>query len=196
MVKCPHLHRADFPKYGTHVAVPLLKDNGNFKLSEQDLNNLILCLKKALKFLTSNIGSLNMRPRWSGEPLFITTAFTIKSGKIAKKNGKRVVLKKSSTRSLSNAKLVTIKGQKYYQIGKNQYVKASSVIAPIKKANVKATVKGRKNAKVTSTGKHTRSYLSGKKSYKFTAKRSINGKTYYKVSGRNLWIPASKSNIR
>ncbi|GMM19794.1 hypothetical protein LAYK6_10080 [Lactobacillus amylovorus subsp. amylovorus] len=63
MVKCPHLHRADFPKYGTHVAVPLLKDNGNFKLSEQDLNNLILCLKKALKFLTSNIGSLNMRPR-------------------------------------------------------------------------------------------------------------------------------------
>ncbi|MDB6266408.1 SLAP domain-containing protein [Lactobacillus amylovorus] len=71
-----------------------------------------------------------------------------KSGKIAKKNGKRVVLKKSSTRSLSNAKLVTIKGQKYYQIGRNQYVKASSVIAPIKKANVKATVKGRKNAKV------------------------------------------------
>lgn len=174
VVKCPHLHRADFPKYGTHVAVPLLKDNGNFKLSEQDLNNLILCLKKALKFLTSNIWSLNMRPRWSGEPLFITMAFTIKSGKIAKKNGKRVVLKKSSTRSLSNAKLVTIKGQKYYQIGKNQYVKASSVIAPIKKANVKATVKGRKNAKVTSTGKRTRSYL----------------------SGRNLWIPASKLNIR
>ena len=46
VVKCPHLHRADFPKYGTHVAVPLLKDNGNFKLSEQDLNNLIFCLKK------------------------------------------------------------------------------------------------------------------------------------------------------
>ncbi|WP_416381769.1 SLAP domain-containing protein [Lactobacillus amylovorus] len=118
---------------------------------------------------------------------------------MAKKNGKRVVLKKSSTRSLSNAKLVTIKGQKYYQIGRNQYVKASSVIAPIKKANVKATVKGRKNAKVrayTSTGKCTRSYLSGRKSYKFTAKRSINGKTYYKVSGKNLWIPASKLNIR
>lgn len=156
VVKCPHLHRADFPKYGTHVAVPLLKDNGNFKLSEQDLNNLILCLKKALKFLTSNIGSLNIRPRWSGEPLFITTAFTIKSGKIAKKNGKRVVLKKSSTRSLSNAKVRAY----------------------------------------TSTGKRTRSYLSGRKSYKFTAKRSINGKTYYKVSGRNLWIPASKLNIR
>ena len=57
MVKCPHLHRADFPKYGTHVAVPLLKDNGNFKLSEQDLNNLILCLKKALKFL--NVENIN-----------------------------------------------------------------------------------------------------------------------------------------
>ena len=122
-----------------------------------------------------------------------------KSGKIARKNGKRVVLKKSSTRSLSNAKLVTIKGQKYYQIGKNQYVKASNVIAPIKKANVRAVVKGRKNAKVrayTSTGKRTRSYLSGRKSYKFTARRSINGRTYYKVSGRNLWIPASKLNIR
>lgn len=122
-----------------------------------------------------------------------------KSGKIARKNGKRVVLKKSSTRSLSNAKLVTIKGQKYYQIGKNQYVKASNVIAPIKKANVRAVVKGRKNARVrayTSTGKRTRSYLSGRKSYKFTARRSINGRTYYKVSGRNLWIPASKLNIR
>lgn len=122
-----------------------------------------------------------------------------KSGKIARKNGKRVVLKKSSTRSLSNAKLVTIKGQKYYQIGKNQYVKASNVIAPIRKANVRAVVKGRKNAKVrayTSTGKRTRSYLSGRKSYKFTARRSINGRTYYKVSGRNLWIPASKLNIR
>lgn len=122
-----------------------------------------------------------------------------KSGKIARKNGKRVVLKKSSTRSLSNAKLVTIKGQKYYQIGKNQYVKASNVIAPIRKANVRAVVKGRKNAKVrayTSTGKRTRSYLSGRKSYKFTARRSINGRTYYKVSDRNLWIPASKLNIR
>ena len=122
-----------------------------------------------------------------------------KSGKIARKNGKRVVLKKSSTRSLSNAKLVTIKGQKYYQIGKNQYVKASNVIAPIRKANVRAVVKGRKNARVrayTSTGKRTRSYLSGRKSYKFTARRSINGRTYYKFSGRNLWIPASKLNIR
>lgn len=52
------LHRADFPKYGTHVAVPLLKDNGNFKLSEQDLNNLILCLKKALKFLNVEVALL------------------------------------------------------------------------------------------------------------------------------------------
>lgn len=58
VVKCPHLHRADFPKYGTHVAVPLLKDNGNFKLSEQDLNNLILCLKKALKFLNVEVALL------------------------------------------------------------------------------------------------------------------------------------------
>lgn len=58
MVKCPHLHGADFPKYGTHVAVPLLKDNGNFKLSEQDLNNLILCLKKVLKFLNVEVALL------------------------------------------------------------------------------------------------------------------------------------------
>lgn len=58
VVKCPHLHRADFPKYGTHVAVPLLKDNGNFKLSEQDLNNLILCLKKSLKFLNVEVALL------------------------------------------------------------------------------------------------------------------------------------------
>ncbi|WP_270749278.1 SLAP domain-containing protein [Lactobacillus amylovorus] len=63
----------------------------------------------------------------------------------------------------------------------------------------KSSTRSLSNAKVrayTSTGKRTRSYLSGRKSYQFTAKRSINGKTYYKVSGRNLWIPASKLNIR
>lgn len=50
-IPCPHLHRADFPKYGNHVAVPLLEDNGNFTLSKSDLVNLGVCLKKALIFL-------------------------------------------------------------------------------------------------------------------------------------------------
>ena len=58
VLNCPNLHRSYFPKYVTHVAVPLLKDNGNFKLSEQDLNNLILCLKKALKFLNVEVALL------------------------------------------------------------------------------------------------------------------------------------------
>lgn len=51
VIDCPHLHRADFPKFGIHVAVPLLEDNNNFRLSQDDLNNLIICLKKTLKFL-------------------------------------------------------------------------------------------------------------------------------------------------
>lgn len=50
-IPCPHLHRADFPEYGTHVAVPLLEDNGNFTLNKSDLDNLGACLKKALVFL-------------------------------------------------------------------------------------------------------------------------------------------------
>ena len=79
-------------------------------------------LKESIKILDFQYLIVEYATKVIGRALFITTAFTIKSGKIAKKNGKRVVLKKSSTRSLSNAKLVTIKGQKYYQIGKNQYV--------------------------------------------------------------------------
>ncbi|WP_236253631.1 SLAP domain-containing protein [Lactobacillus ultunensis] len=104
-----------------------------------------------------------------------------KNGKLAKKNGKRVVLKKSTTRKvLNNAKVVKIHGKAFYQIGKNQFVKAVNVITSSQKVNVRVVVKGRKNAKVrtyTSTGKRTRHFVYGKKSYKFTAKRGIKGKT-------------------
>lgn len=50
-ISCPHLHRADFPNYGTRVAVPLLEKNDNFQLDKTDLNNLGMCLRKTLKFL-------------------------------------------------------------------------------------------------------------------------------------------------
>lgn len=50
-IKCPHLHRADFPKYGMHVAVPLLEENDNFQLTQSDLKHLIKCLQKTLEFL-------------------------------------------------------------------------------------------------------------------------------------------------
>lgn len=65
-IPCPHLHRADFPKYGTHVAVPLLEDNGNFELSQSDLNDLCKCLKKALEFLNvENIEDYKLREQES-----------------------------------------------------------------------------------------------------------------------------------
>lgn len=66
VIPCPHLHRADFPKYGTYVAVPLLEKNENFQLSQNDLNNLCECLKKTLKFLNvDNINSYNFREQES-----------------------------------------------------------------------------------------------------------------------------------
>lgn len=56
-IPCPHLHRADFPHFGTHVAVPLLENNGNFQLSQDELTDLCECLKKALQFL--NVRNVN-----------------------------------------------------------------------------------------------------------------------------------------
>lgn len=68
IVECPHLHRADFPKFGTRVAVPLLEENKNFQLSQNDLNHLCDCLKKTLIFL--NVDNINSYKFQEQENLF------------------------------------------------------------------------------------------------------------------------------
>lgn len=87
---------------------------------------------------------------------------------------------------------------------------AASIIVPIKvennkpassvkKVSLKGYVKGRKNAKVrtyTSTGKTARTKVYGHHTYKLNQKKTIKGKTYYKVYGKSYWIRASNLVIK
>lgn len=117
-------------------------------------------------------------------------------GKLAKKNKKHILLKKGATVD-TFGKQLTIKGKKFYKIAKNQYVKVANFVTGSKaiKVKVTATVKGKKNAKVstyTSTGKLTKKHVYGKKTYKFNQKKTIKGKTYYKLTAKNQWVLANK----
>ncbi|QNQ82322.1 hypothetical protein FP435_03460 [Lactobacillus sp. PV037] len=87
---------------------------------------------------------------------------------------------------------------------------AASIVVPIKvenntsassvkKVNLKGYVRGRKNAKVTtytSTGKTTRTKVYGHHTYKLNQKKTIKGKTYYKVYGKSYWIRATSLVIK
>ena len=121
-------------------------------------------------------------------------------GKIVKRHGKRYLIRKGHKAvALHNAKIVKINGKKFYQIAKNEYVKVVNTITATKKINVNAVVKGKKNHKVrtySSMGKLSRHYVYGQRTYKFTAKKEIKGRTYYKVSGKNEWVPASKLTLK
>lgn len=80
---------------------------------------------------------------------------------------------------------------------------AASIVVPIKinssKVNLKGYVKGKKNAKVktyTSTGNTTKTKVYGHHTYKLNQKKTIKGKTYYKVSGKSYWIRATNLVIK
>lgn len=78
-------------------------------------------------------------------------------------------------------------------------VKSNKSTSSVKKVNLKGYVKGKKNAKVktyTSTGKTTKTKVYGHHTYKLNRKKTIKGKTYYKVYGKSYWIRASKLVIK
>lgn len=122
---------------------------------------------------------------------------------IYNKNGKRVgkiVLKKNNDLKVKSTKIVTIKGKKYYQVGKNQYVKvANTAVKPqATKVSTKGTVKGLKKSRIRlydANGKALKKTVNGKKSLKFSAKKKIKGHLYYRIKGTNSWIRASKVRI-
>ena len=108
------------------------------------------------------------------------------------KSHRRVLLKKNHyLKALNNGKTVTIKSKKFYQIGKNRFIKVSNTVA--KKRHILATVKARKNHKVRvylSNGKFAKKYVLGQKTYRLAEKKTIKGKTYYRIYGKKLWIRA------
>ena len=117
------------------------------------------------------------------------------------KTHKNVLLKKNHyIKAWNKGKIVTIKGKKFYQIGKNRFVKvANTVTKKAKKSYVLAVVKGRKNHKVRvylENGKFAKKYVYGQKTYKLAEKKTIKGKTYYRIYGKNLWVRASKIELK
>lgn len=118
-----------------------------------------------------------------------------------KKGNYRVLKKYRNLAPLNNGKIVTIKGKKFYQIGKNKYVKvANTGKRPVAKTfNKQGTVKGNKSKKIrvySSTGKYLKKYVSGKKALKFSHVKTIKGKKYYQIKGTKLWIRANQVSLK
>lgn len=78
-------------------------------------------------------------------------------------------------------------------------VESNKSTSSVKKVSLKGYVKGRKNSKVktyTSTGKTTKTKVYGHHTYKLNRKKTIKGRTYYKVYGKSYWIRASNLVIK
>ena len=116
------------------------------------------------------------------------------------KNGKRVKLtwiKRGKTIKPTN--MITIKGKKYYQIRNNSFVKVANTKVKTHTVKKTATIKAKLNHKVATVdrlGKNNGDYVLGSRTYSFNEKLVVNGKTYYKIAGKNDWVPASKLNLK
>lgn len=116
------------------------------------------------------------------------------------KNGKRVkltLLKRGTV--IKPTKLVTIKGKKYYQISKNKFVKVANTKVKTRSIKKTATIKAKLNHKVATvdrSGKKNGHHVLGGRTYNFNEKRTVDGKTYYKIVGKNDWVPAKKLNLK
>ena len=118
-----------------------------------------------------------------------------KNGKVIKSKITIKFIRRGKTIKPVNAKTVTIKGKKYYQVGKNQFIKAANAKIKTHPVKVKAVLKTNFKA-VDLNGKHNGKTVKSGKKYHFNEKRTINGKTYYKIIWTNNWIPASKLSIK
>lgn len=121
-----------------------------------------------------------------------TSRLTIVYNRAGKKVG--FIRKGKTLKALHRGKTVTIKGLKYYQIGKNKFVKAANVRRIVKnKQFYKGQVKGNRHLRIRvygSNGKFAKKYVYGSKTYKFSQKKTIKGNVYYKIAGKNLWVRA------
>ena len=94
---------------------------------------------------------------------------------------------------LKNAKIVKINGKRYYQIGRNKFVKVANFEITTHAVHFKARLKGNKKVRAYNrSGKFNKHYARPNHTYSFNEKARINGKTYYKIAGTNNWIPAKK----
>ena len=94
---------------------------------------------------------------------------------------------------LKNAKIVKINGKRYYQIGRNKFVKVANFEITTHAVHFKARLKGNKKVRAYNrSGKFNKHYARPNHTYSFNEKARINGKTYYKIANTNNWIPDKK----
>lgn len=177
------------------------------KAAEDKLANAENSLKKikqseSLIDQSSSTGATETSSKFKRIRLTHNAYVYTKSLKIVKhKTHKNTLLKKGHyIKAWNKGKIVTIKGKKFYQIGKNRFVKVANAVAKkAKKSYVLAVVKGRKNHKVRvylENGKFAKKYVYGQKTYKLAEKKTIKGKTYYRIYGKKLWVCANKIDLK
>lgn len=174
---------------GTTISIPgqststSEKNNSNTSTSEDN---------SAKKTTTKKARRVSDRVRLTHNAFVYT-----KSGKVIRKGLYYKIIRRGRTiKTLKNAKVVTIKGKKFYQIGKNQYIKVANTKVVPYAISRKAIIKGRRVRAYNRSGKFNMHYVKGGRVYKFNERAVINGKTYYKITWTNNWIPASKLSFR
>lgn len=174
---------------GTTISIPgqststSEKNNSNTSTSEDN---------SAKKTTTKKAKRVSDRVRLTHNAFVYT-----KSGKVIRKGLYYKIIRRGRTiKTLKNAKVVTIKGKKFYQIGKNQYIKVANTKVVPYAISRKAIIKGRRVRAYNRSGKFNMHYVKGGRVYKFNERAVINGKTYYKITWTNNWIPASKLSFR
>lgn len=121
-----------------------------------------------------------------------------KSGKAIRKGLHFKFVKRGKTiKVLNKGKVVTIKGKKFYQISKNEFVKVANSYVKTDSIHVQATVKGSKKVNAYNrSGELNKHFLKAHHVYTFNEKKAINGKTYYKVKWTNDWVPTDKLQLK
>ena len=90
-----------------------------------------------------------------------------------------------------------MKGKKFYQIGKNEFIKVANTKLSTKAIKLRASLKNHRVAQTYDrSGNLNNHYIKGNHVYNFNEKATINGKTYYKLAWTNNWVPASKLTLK
>lgn len=191
--KKPSLKKGETIKAWNHGKLVTIKGHKYYQIGKDEFVRAdnVSKVKKAVKKSTKKATTKTVRLSHNA---FVYT----KSGKAIRKGLHfKFVKRGKSIKALHNGKVVMIKGHEYYQIGKNEFVKVANGDVKTKAVNVRAEVKGSKKVRAYDrSGKLNNHYLKAHHVYTFNEKKTINGKTYYKVKWTNNWAPANVLKFR
>ncbi|MBI1721097.1 SLAP domain-containing protein [Lactobacillus crispatus] len=191
--KKPSLKKGETIKAWNHGKLVTIKGHKYYQIGKDEFVRAdnVSKVKKVVKKSTKKATTKTVRLSHNA---FVYT----KSGKAIRKGLHfKFVKRGKSIKALHNGKVVMIKGHEYYQIGKNEFVKVANGDVKTKAVNVCAEVKGSKKVRAYDrSGKLNNHYLKAHHVYTFNEKKTINGKTYYKVKWTNNWVPANVLKFR